>query len=86
MNNCWASMFQKPWAVDQEFEMDFFSGTFRKRPSVSVVPSKTTYISLLLNFSVPDPFIGKHDIGSCLEPEVIGSYPTLTFSDLGHVT
>lgn len=66
MNNCWTSMFQKPRTVDQEFEVDFFSGTFRKRSSVSVVPRKTTYMSLLLNFSVPDPFIGRHDVGSYL--------------------
>lgn len=65
-NNCWASVFKKPWTVFQESEMDFHSRTFWKKASVCAVPSKTTYLSLPLNFSVPALVIGKHVIGSSL--------------------
>lgn len=59
-NNCWGSVFRKPWTVFQESEMDFCSRTFWKKSSVCAVPSKTTYLSLPLNFSVPALVIGKH--------------------------
>lgn len=64
--NCWASVFKMPWTVFRESEMDFRSRTFWKKASVCAVPSKTTYLSLPLNFSVPALVIGKHVIGSSL--------------------